>query len=73
MSASFSKTLIVVVVLALALVALTAGTAFAASPYDGAAFGQHVSTMAQTGHLGAEHNPGIHQGITGWHGHHSMD
>lgn len=73
MSASFPKTFIVVVVLALALVGLMAGTAFAASPYNGAAFGLHVSTMAEAGHLGAEHNPGVHQGITGWHGPCSMD
>lgn len=66
MSASFSKTVFVVVVLALALVGLTAGAAFATAPYDGATFGEHVSTAATDGHLGAEHNPGNHQGITGW-------
>ena len=72
MSASFSKTVVVVVVLALAVVGLTAGAALAAPPYDGAAFGTHVSTMAETGHLGTEHNPGTHQGITGWHEMHPM-
>lgn len=72
MSASFSKTLFVVVVLALALVGLTAGAAFAAPPYDGAAFGDHVSTMAKAGHLGAKHNPGMHQGVTGWPEMHMM-
>ncbi len=72
MPASFSKTIIVVVVLALALVGLTAGAAFAAPTYDGAAFGEHVSTMAKAGHLGSEHNPGNHQGVTGWHEMHPM-
>jgi hypothetical protein len=33
----------------------------------GQAFGAHVSQMAQAGHLGPEHHPGHHQGITGWH------
>ena len=66
MSASFSKTVVVVVVLALAVVGLTAGAALAIPPNDGALFGEHVSTMATDGHLGTEHNPGNHQGITGW-------
>lgn len=73
MSASFPKTFIVVVVLALALVGLMAGAAFAASPYDGAGYSLHVSTMAEAGHLGDEHNPGVHQGITGWPCTHTMD
>ena len=29
-------------------------------------FGQHVSQCAQVHHLGAEHNPGSHRGVTGW-------
>ena len=70
MSASFSKTLFVVVVLALALVGLTAGAALATAAPDAGLFGGHVSTMAADGHLGTEHNPGMHQGITGWQ---SMD
>jgi len=72
MSASFSKTLFVVVVLALALVGLTAGAAFATPLHDGAAFGDHVSTMAKAGHLGAVHNPGNHKGVTGWREIHMM-
>lgn len=27
-------------------------------------FGRHVAEMAQQGHLGAEHNPGMHQGYS---------
>jgi hypothetical protein len=72
MPASFSKTIIVVVVLALALVGLTAGAAFATPPYDGAAFAEHVSTIATADHLGAEHNPGNHHGVTGWQEMHPM-
>lgn len=30
----------------------------------GAQFGEHVSTMAQEGHLGQEHNPGHHHGFS---------
>ncbi len=72
MSASFSKTIFVVVVLALALVGLTAGAAFATPPNSGAAFGELVSTMAAEGHLGTEHNPGMHKGINGWRAMHPM-
>jgi len=37
-------------------------------------FGQYVAEHAQAGHLGAEHNPGMHQGLAnfldhGEHGH----
>ncbi len=34
-------------------------------------FGNHVSGIARPGgphDLGTEHNPGMHQGIAGWHG-----
>lgn len=61
------KTVLLVMVLALALAALLAPAAMAASPYDGKAFGEHVSKMAKKGHLGQDCNPGTHQGITGWH------
>lgn len=29
-------------------------------------FGRHVATCAQTMGLSGTHNPGMHQGITGW-------
>ncbi|HZJ02845.1 MAG TPA: hypothetical protein VFE20_04045 [Thermoleophilia bacterium] len=62
------KTILIVMVLALALAALLAPAAMAAPPTaDGAAFGNHVSTMAKMGHLGKDCNPGKHKGITGWH------
>lgn len=31
-------------------------------------FGQHVSTCAQTMGFSADHNPGMHQGASGWDG-----
>jgi len=31
-------------------------------------FGQHVSTCAQTMGFSADHNPGMHQGASGWEG-----
>ena len=31
-------------------------------------FGQHVSTCAQVMRFSADHNPGMHQGVTGWDG-----
>jgi hypothetical protein len=31
-------------------------------------FGQHVSTCAQTMGLTGEHNPGMHDGASGWDG-----
>jgi|GEM_PF-5009493 len=61
------KTVLLVMVMVLAMAALLAPAAMAAPPTaDGAAFGNHVSTMAKMGCLGQDHNPGNHQGITGW-------
>jgi len=31
-------------------------------------FGQHVSTCAQTMGFSPDHNPGMHQGASGWDG-----
>ena len=31
-------------------------------------FGQHVATCAQTIGFSADHNPGTHQGASGWDG-----
>jgi hypothetical protein len=31
-------------------------------------FGQHVSSCAQTMGFTADHNPGVHQGASGWDG-----
>jgi hypothetical protein len=31
-------------------------------------FGQHVSACAQTMGFSADHNPGMHQGVSGWDG-----
>lgn len=34
-------------------------------------FGEHVSTCTRTGDLGADHNPGTHQGFHGWNPSHT--
>lgn len=54
---------------ATAIVALGAGVALAALPAAPAAagdFGHHVRTCAQSHGFGADRNPGMHHGITGW-------
>lgn len=51
------------------IAALGAGIALVALPAAPATagdFGQHVRTCAQTHGFGADHNPGMHRGITGW-------
>ena len=40
-----------------------------ASDGAGAAFGLHHNAMAQEGVIGADMNPGMHQGFSGWQGH----
>lgn len=57
------------------LAGLAAGTvllpstgALAAAPDPGPSFGQHVSECARTTGLSAIHNPGMHQGKSGWQG-----
>ncbi len=62
--------LMLVVVVALAA-ALPAG---AADPAPGSTcgliFAGHVEEHALEGHLGAEHNPGMHEGLAGFAEHH---
>jgi hypothetical protein len=60
---------LIVLLLAIALLAVLAVPALAAAPANGGAgqlFGQHQATMAQSGQLGQDMNPGMHQGISGW-------
>jgi hypothetical protein len=60
---------LIVLLLAIALVAVLAVPALAATPAnDGAGqlFGQHHATMAQAGQLGQDMNPGMHRGFSGW-------
>ncbi len=59
---------IAVTVLAAAALLVIPGTALAADASGGAgqAFGQHHAAMAQDGMLGADMNPGMHQGFSGW-------
>lgn len=40
--------------------------AIPAAPATAGDFGEHVSTCSQTHGLDAEHNPGMHRGVTGW-------
>ena len=42
-------------------------TALASTP-TGADYGQHVRVCAQTMGFTGEHNPGMHQGFSGWDG-----
>ncbi len=45
---------------------LILSTPASAAPADPAAFGQHVRHCAQVVGFDSGHNPGMHQGITGW-------
>lgn len=49
-------------------VLLPSAGAFAATPDPGPAFGRHVSECARTMGFSAIHNPGMHQGKSGWDG-----
>ena len=61
------KTIAATVLAAAALLIVPAGALAAnASAGAGKAFGQHHATMAQDGHLGADMNPGMHRGFSGW-------
>lgn len=57
---------------ALTAVALTLVPGVASAAADPAAndFGQHVTHHAQQQHFDGDHNPGIHQGKSGWAAHH---
>lgn len=50
------------------LLLATPAVASAESAPTGADFGRHVSHCAQTMGFDAEHNPGMHQGFSGWDG-----
>ena len=54
--------------LAAGAVVLPAAAASAATPDPGPAFGKHVSECAQTMGFSGTHNPGMHQGKSGWDG-----
>ena len=53
---------------AVLLPSASAFSAFAATPDPGPAFGRHVSECARTMGFSAIHNPGMHQGKSGWDG-----
>ena len=64
------KRMFSVVVLAVAMLAVLAVPALAATPANngvGQAYGDHISTEATAGVLGQDMNPGHHRGISGWH------
>jgi len=63
------KRMLSVLVLAVAMLAVLAVPAFAATPANdgmGQMYGQHHAAMAQAGELGADMNPGHHRGMSGW-------
>jgi hypothetical protein len=57
-----------VTILAAAGLLIVPTSALAANASDGAGrdYGQHHAAMAREGHLGADMNPGHHQGFSGW-------
>jgi hypothetical protein len=55
-----------VVIGAAAAAVVATPVAAAAVPGTGQEFGQHVSTCAQTMEFDGTHNPGMHEGFTGW-------
>lgn len=63
---------LLVVALALVLLMAFAAPAFAVNGSGGAGmeFGLHHAEHAQEGHLGADMNPGMHQGFAGYDEHH---
>lgn len=64
------KRMLSVVVLAVAMLAVLAVPALAATPANngvGRMYGEHHASMAQAGELGKDMNPGHHRGISGWH------
>jgi hypothetical protein len=58
--------ILLVSALAAGSVVLSATGASAATPDPGPAYGQHVSQCAQTVGFSGAHNPGMHQGKSGW-------
>jgi hypothetical protein len=63
------KRMLSVLVLAVAMLAVFAVPALASTPANdgmGQMYGEHHSTMAQMGELGADMNPGHHRGMAGW-------
>lgn len=69
------KRFVLVSLLAAVVVLSAAAPAFAKDndPAPGATcgefFGQHVAEHAKTGHIGLEHNPGLHEGLAGFADH----
>ena len=60
-----TKTALVAMPLLLGSLLIAAPVAALADPAT-PNFGQHVSTCAQTMGFSADHNPGMHQGVSGW-------
>ena len=56
---------------ALAAAVLTVGAGTGTPATAAGDFGDHVSTCAQTIGFNADHNPGMHQGRSGWDPTHS--
>lgn len=64
--------LVSAIALSAVLPALAEGNGPAPGRTCGRFFGQHITEHAQAGHLGQEHNPGMHQGLANFldHGQH---
>ena len=58
----------VVAVTGVMLTVLVSGSTGASAAGD---FGHHVRTCAQTMGFSGAHNPGMHQGLHGWHPNHA--
>ncbi len=63
------KIMLLAVVLALVMLSVSAVVAHEGDVHEchwdsGQAFGVHAADHAQTGHLGAEHHPGMHDGYS---------
>lgn len=63
------KFVLLVVVVALVMLSASVVIAHEGEVHEchwesGQAFGQHVAEHARAGHLGAEHQPGMHQGYS---------
>lgn len=60
---AFLSLLVGMVLLSAVLPAFAQGNDPAPGSTCGQYFGEHVAEHAQAGHLGQEHNPGMHQGL----------
>lgn len=65
--------LIALILLGAALPAFARGSGPAPGGTCGKFLGQHIAKHAQAGHLGQEHNPGMHQGLANFLDHGGLE